>query len=100
MKPFETRGLTSADGNQNALAYFRISPGILPLVRDRGHIRGGRDDRRILRIRRRPVGAGRTWHSLSSQSITAYRKIVDLRLVYRESYDSHGFNLEPDRMRT
>ncbi|PSS59453.1 hypothetical protein C6558_38305 [Ensifer sp. NM-2] len=43
-------------------------------------------------------GAGRTW--LRSLGTTAYRKIVDLRPVYRESYDSHGLSLEPDRMRT
>lgn len=45
-------------------------------------------------------GAGHTWHSLRSLGITAYRKIADLRPVYRESYDSHGLSLEPDRMRT
>lgn len=43
---------------------------------------------------------GHTWHSLRSLGITAYRKIADLRPVYRESYDSHGLSLEPDRMRT
>ncbi|SFH52742.1 hypothetical protein [Ensifer sp. OV372] len=45
-------------------------------------------------------GAGHTWHSLRSLGITAYRKIADLRPEYRESYDSHGLSLEPDRMRT
>ena len=38
-------------------------------------------------------GAGHTWHSLRSLGITAYRKIADLRSVYRESYDSHGLSL-------
>jgi hypothetical protein len=32
-------------------------------------------------------GVGHTWHSLRSLGITAYRKIADLRPVYRESYD-------------
>ncbi len=45
-------------------------------------------------------GAGYTWHSLRSLGITAYRRIADLRPVYRESYDTHGLSLEPDRMRT
>ena len=45
-------------------------------------------------------GAGHTWHSPRSLGITAYRTIADLRPVYRESYDSHGLSLEPDRMRT
>lgn len=45
-------------------------------------------------------GAGHTWHSLRSLGITAYRKIADLRPVYRDSYDSHGVSLEPDRMPT
>lgn len=45
-------------------------------------------------------GVGHTWHSLRSLGVTAYRKIADLRPVYRESYDSHGLSLEPDRMRT
>jgi hypothetical protein len=45
-------------------------------------------------------GASHTWHSLRSLGITAYRKIADLRPVYRESYDSHDLSLGPDRMRT
>lgn len=45
-------------------------------------------------------GAGNTWHSLRSLGITAYRKIADLRPVYRESYDTHGLSLEPGRMRS
>jgi hypothetical protein len=44
-------------------------------------------------------GAGHTWHSLRSLGVTAYRKIADLRPVYRESYDTHGLSLVPDRMR-
>ena len=47
-----------------------------------------------------PYVAGHTWHSLRGLGIAAYRKIADLRPVYRESYDSHGLSLEPDRMRT
>ena len=43
---------------------------------------------------------GHTWHSLRGLGITASRKIADLRPVYRESYDSHGLSLEPERMRT
>ncbi|KQV32882.1 hypothetical protein [Rhizobium sp. Root1204] len=44
-------------------------------------------------------GAGHTWHSLRDMGVTAYRKIADLRPVYRESYDTHGLSLEPERMR-
>jgi hypothetical protein len=43
--------------------------------------------------------AGHTWYSLRSLGITAYRKIADLRPVYRESYNRHGLSFEPDRMR-
>ncbi|CAN7451018.1 hypothetical protein LJR235_002906 [Pararhizobium sp. LjRoot235] len=45
-------------------------------------------------------GVGHIWHSLRSLGITAYRKITDLRPVYRESYETHGLSLEPDRMRS
>lgn len=45
-------------------------------------------------------GASVTWHSLQGLGLTAYRVVGSLKPVYRESYDSHGLSLEPDRMRT
>lgn len=45
-------------------------------------------------------GVGHTWHSLRSLGITAYRKIADLRQVYRESYATHGLSLDPGRTRS
>lgn len=46
-----------------------------------------------------PYAAGHTWHSLRSLGIAAYRKIADLRPVYRDSYDTHGLSLDAGRMR-
>jgi hypothetical protein len=46
------------------------------------------------------IDYGHAWRATRDLGITAYRKIAELKPVYRESYDSHGLSLEPDRMRT
>lgn len=41
---------------------------------------------------------GSTWQSLRELGITAYRKIADLKPVYRHSYRTHGLSLSDGRM--
>jgi hypothetical protein len=45
------------------------------------------------------VDYGHAWRFMREAGVSAYRKIADLKPVYRESYDSHGLSLEPGRMR-
>ncbi|MGO7779468.1 hypothetical protein ACC717_04970 [Rhizobium ruizarguesonis] len=40
------------------------------------------------------VDYGYAWRSMTDLGIAAYRKIGDLRPVYRESYDTHGLSLD------
>lgn len=44
-------------------------------------------------------GAETAWHSLCAAGVTAYRKIADLKPVYRASYATHGLSLADGRMR-
>jgi hypothetical protein len=41
-----------------------------------------------------------TWHSLQTMKVDAFKVIAVLPRIYRESYDTHGLSLEPDRIRT
>ncbi|WP_105436400.1 hypothetical protein [Neorhizobium tomejilense] len=45
------------------------------------------------------IDYGHAWRTMRDLGITAYRKIADLKPVYRESYDTHGLSLDPSRMR-
>lgn len=40
------------------------------------------------------IDYGYAWHSMNDLGIAAYRKIADLKPVYRESYDTHGLSLD------
>jgi hypothetical protein len=40
------------------------------------------------------IDYGYAWRSMNNLGITAYRKISDLKPVYRESYDTHGLSLD------
>lgn len=42
-------------------------------------------------------GAETAWHSLREAGVTAYRKIADLKPVYRESYATDGLSLSDSR---
>ena len=42
-------------------------------------------------------GAEHAWHSLHTAGLVAYRKIADLKPVYRDSYDTHGLSLGSGR---
>jgi hypothetical protein len=45
------------------------------------------------------VAAPFAWRSARDLCLVAYRKIADLKPVYRESYDTHGLSLDVGRLR-
>ncbi|MBD8651501.1 hypothetical protein IFT66_10465 [Rhizobium sp. CFBP 13726] len=45
------------------------------------------------------IDYGHAWRFMREAGVTAFRKIGELKPVYRESYDTHGLSLDAGRMR-